>query len=256
MLFWPRLPELKTAWEQARGSGIRIAILDTGIDEAHPALAPATFRPAHEVRVDGTRIIARECEPSDLFGHGTAVAGLIHTLAPEAELQSVRVLDHNKRQHRHEVIKAGALFAIREGADILHCSFGRPANTFTLPIYKSWTDAAFAADCHVVAASSNESPDDPHWPSAFPQTIAVTRSRLRQERLIHRPGSLVSFAEAGTELPVLCPGGGRTVLTGSSFAAAQVTGRLARLLSSFPEISPSFAHEVLRRVATEADHQT
>lgn len=251
MDFWPSLAEMKDALAEAQGAGVRIAILDTGVAEEHPDLRSATFMPAHAAQVSGDRITVARCAPTDVFGHGTAVAGIIHELAPEAELQSIRVLDQTKRQHRHEVIKAGALFAIRNGAHILHCSFGRPASSFTFPIYKAWTDAAFLSDCHVVAASSNDSPDTPHWPSAFPQTIAVTSSEMETEPLLYRAGALVSFAAPGTDVPVLSADGGHTVLTGSSFAAARVTGWLARLLSRFPAMSPSFGHEALRRVAMD-----
>ena len=80
---------------------------------------------------------------------------IIHALAPEAELMSIRVLDFELVQQRHQVFHQAALHAIQMGANILNCSFGSPGSSARLPVYKSWPDKAFLANCHVVAASSN-----------------------------------------------------------------------------------------------------
>ncbi|NNC90461.1 MAG: S8 family serine peptidase [Akkermansiaceae bacterium] len=251
---WPDLDAIRSACRSGTGRGVRVAILDTGIDEQHPRLSGAGFLQAQAVQAAPNGFRVGECAPEDAFGHGTAVAGIIHALAPETEMQSICVLDCKKRQHRHEVVKLGALYAIEEGATILNCSFGIPGAAFTLPVYKAWTDHAFERDRHVVAASSNADPDESHWPASLAQVLAVTGDHLAPEELRFRHGSLISFAAAGVDIPVLAPSGSSAVLTGSSFAAAHLTGLLARLLSVFPGLTPMFAHAALRRLAEENGH--
>ena len=139
--------------------------------------------------------------------------------------------------------------AIALAAHILNCSFGIPGVPVTLPVYKAWTDQAFTSGRHVVAASSNSDPDEPHWPASFAQVLSVTSAELPPDVLRHRPGRLVSFEASGVKVPVLTRGGGTSTLTGSSFAAAHLSGLLARLLSRHPNLSPAFAQEALRGVA-------
>jgi subtilisin family serine protease len=246
---WPSIDEVNESLATGEGRGVTVAILDTGIDESHPALSETRFEPPQASRMtpQGSRVT--NCDSKDLFGHGTAIAGIVHALAPRARLLSIRVLDCEKRQQRHEVIRAGARRAIALGAHILNCSFGIPGVPVTLPVYKDWTDLAFTSGRHVVAASSNSDPDEPHWPASFAQVLSVTSAELPPEVLRHRPGRLVSFEASGVKVPVLTPGGGTSTLTGSSFAAAHLTGLLARLLSHHPDLSPAFAQEALRGVA-------
>ena len=246
---WPRLDAINAVRHSGSGKGVRIAILDSGIDQAHPALEAAPFVTPESVRSLPGGFVSESCDPEDVFGHGTAVAGIIHALAPQAELISIRVLDGHNRQHRHEVIKCGALRAIGLGAHILNCSFGMPGAAFSLPIYKSWTDHGFECDRHIVAASSNGDPDEPQWPAFFPQVLSVTAAAVAPEVIRYRPGSAIAFEAAGIDVAVLAPDKRSTVLTGSSFAAAHLSGLLARLLSEHPDTSPSFAHDALRRLA-------
>jgi subtilisin family serine protease len=253
---WPPIQDIDDAFRHGTGDGVRVAILDTGIDQTHRDLAVASFGDAIAVREDSGRFRAGRCDPEDLFGHGTAIAGIVHSLAPAAELMSIRVLDCHKLQHRHAVIRTGAMFAIEAGVQILNCSFGLPGVAFSLPTYKSWTDRAFELDRHVVAASSNTDPDECHWPASFPQVIATTAADTRSREIRFRPSSLISFEARGIDVPVLVPGGGSAVMTGSSFAAAHLSGLLARILSCFPGLSPSFAQEALRRLAGCRDPMT
>src|SRR5512143_509035 len=86
------------AWGSSTGRGVRLAVIDSGIEAGHPAVG-GQVRGGVVVELDastpsGVRIDA-EPEPFDVFGHGTACAGVIHALAPEAELYSVRVFARN-----------------------------------------------------------------------------------------------------------------------------------------------------------------
>src|SRR4051812_28453559 len=82
------------AWGGATGKGVRVCIVDSGIEADHPALeGMARGGIVVEKGEDGP--VVKEEEHGDLFGHATACAGIIHSLAPEAELYSARVLGPN-----------------------------------------------------------------------------------------------------------------------------------------------------------------
>jgi subtilisin family serine protease len=83
------------AWGESRGKGVRVAIVDSGIEHDHPALEGSVLGGVaieYDEDADNYLRITEENQPADLTGHGTACAGIIHAIAPEAELYSVRVL--------------------------------------------------------------------------------------------------------------------------------------------------------------------
>jgi hypothetical protein len=76
--------------------------------------------------------------------------------------------------------------------------------------------------------------------------IGVTAADCAEEEIIWRGGRAVEVAAEGLRVEVPLPGGGTNLVSGSSFAAARVSGMLARLVSCFPGLSPSLARETLR----------
>lgn len=245
---WPTREQALAALHTGTGAGVQVAILDTGVDAAHPWLAGLHLTGSWKADVHASTEVA----PEDPVGHGTAIAGIIHRLAPAAAVLAIRVLGADQRQQRHEVIRRGAHLAIAHGAAILNCSFGVPGTAYTLPLYKAWTDHAFHAGRLVVAASSNLDPDAPEWPAFFPQVLAVTAAECPPETVGWRDQQPVPLTAAGDGIRVPAPGGGESTVSGSSFAAAHVSGLLARLLSQFPGLSPSLAREALEHLARQA----
>lgn len=252
MIDWPTVEEAVQACSSGDGSGIRIAILDSGIDPTHPDLSNAPLESPLTVQLISRQIQVSPNQHGDVLGHGTAIAGIIHSLAPNAVLLDVNVLTSRLRQHRHEIVRMGAMTAIQNEADILNCSFGVPATSVTLPIYKEWTDNAYYQGCHVIAAAGYRKTDSPNreWPAGFPQVISVAAGRIPSEQLRYHTGSGTPFEAAGVEIRTLAPGGSYETLTGSSFAAAHISGLLARLLSQFPKLPPSAGYALLRAVAS------
>ncbi len=241
------LLDTKDALTQGTGKGVIIAVLDTGIDATHPFFAKAHILP--QIEFDET-LVAREVEAHDSVGHGTAIAGIIHRLAPKATLLPIRVLTSGPRQSRHQLIHQGALEAIKRKAQILNCSFGAPATAHTCLLYKQWVDLAFDNDSTIVTASSNLDSSIDEWPSAFRTTLATTYAELEAAQWLVRKGS-IPFAAAGHDIEVPIPGGGTSLRSGSSFAAAHLTSMIARLLSSNPNLSPSALREILTHHAKQ-----
>ena len=109
------------AWGGATGEGVRVCIIDSGIDGTHPAVGGVNK--AVCVAAGGGRRVddVHEDTEGDLFGHGTACAGIIRALAPDCEIHSVRTLGRGLTG-RGAVLLAGLRWAIDEGYDVINLS--------------------------------------------------------------------------------------------------------------------------------------
>lgn len=243
---WPTWDECLAAIRDGDGAGVRVAVLDTGVDISHQALSSLRLGGSWEVRPEGDGMRVAAVNAGDVAGHGTAVAALIHALAPAAEILSVRVLDAGLRQDRHRAIREGAGFALRSGAQILNCSFGVVGSAFRMPDYLEWVDAAFRQGRIVVGACGNQSPEIAEWPSHLATVVGVTAAALEPETIRWRSDCAVEIEAAGVDAEVPVPGGGMRRVTGSSFATARVSGLLARLVACFPGLTVEFAREAMR----------
>ncbi len=239
-----RIPVEQTREAIARGdgTGIHIAVLDSGVEIAHPEFAGKKLL-CDRVSEDGR---FNNGSGGDLYGHGTAIAGIIWDLAPRAEIGSFGVLGPNLKS-RTTLVSAAATDAIERGFHILNCSFA-----CSIPghvgIFKTWIDQAWKAGVHVVAASGSH--QEPEWPAHFTSVLGVDATRDNSPHPIHplRDG-LIEFAVPGSNCRVAWKDGGHRVMSGSSFAAAHLTGLLARLLSVYPDLDPLEAKASLRELA-------
>jgi Subtilase family len=180
---------------------------------------------------------------------GTAIAGIIRSIAPEAEIGSFRVLGH-QLSSRTPIVCEGVRQALDRRYQILNCSVGCPGVSKYLMGFKTLVDEAYLMGAHLVTACSNENFTFREWPSHFPSVISVNMARTeRVDTLFYRPGNLVEFAARGENVDLLWRGGSRKKSTGSSFAAPVATAILARLLSAYPDLSPLVAKELLRRTS-------
>jgi subtilisin family serine protease len=244
---WPTLEEARTALRSGTGRGIKIAVLDSGIEFDHPALAHLQAADDLAVIDDGLQLRVVPGEGKDTYGHGTAVAGIIHQLAPEAAIGSFRVLGAHLRS-RTMIIREAARLALDRDYHILNCSFGCGRDDHVL-FYKDWIDEAYLQGRHIVAACNNQDFTKREWPGHFPSVITVNFTSCAPKEFHYRRGQLVEFAAHGQDVDVPWLGGGRKQVTGSSFAAPHVAGLLARLISSIPGLSPLEAKALLARLA-------
>jgi subtilisin family serine protease len=245
---WITPDEARTAIAKGDGAGVRIAVLDSGIDRNHPKLSKLTVDDDIAVVSEGGRINVRDSNEGDVFGHGTAVAGIIHQLAPAATIGSIRVLGHFK-ESRAAIIREGIKQAAQRGYHIVQCSFGAPARAQDAALYKSWIDALYLRGMHIVAAGSNSGFQSAEWPAHFPTVIAVGSDPDNRPELCRASGGLTEFSSRGEEPEALWPGGGTRNLIGSSFAAPRAAAYLARLLGRHPGLHPLLAKAALRHIA-------
>jgi subtilisin len=248
MLSWLTPDETSALLQGGTGRGIRVAVIDSGVEFSHPQLA--TARVADDVSIvdDGLQLATRPNQGEDAYGHGTAVAGIIHALAPEAEIGSFHVLDGSNRT-RSAIVCEAVRQTLEGSYHIINCSIGCGVMDQVLN-YKAWIDEAYLKGVHIVAACNNVDFARPEWPGHFASVITVNMARTEDEaHYWYKPGNLVEFAARGVNVDVLWRGGGTRNVTGSSFAAPRVAGMLARLLSSRPEVTPPQLKALLRAAA-------
>jgi subtilisin len=244
-----RLSELSEewAWDGATGRGVKVAIIDSGVDANHPELAGGVQRYATiEDGPDG--IVLQEAEHADVFGHGTACAGIIRGLAPECEIMSVRVLGPRLRG-KGEVFIAGLRWAIENGANVCNLSLGTTKKEHSAELHEL-ADLAYFKRVVFVTAANNMPVES--YPSLFSAAISVAAHADGPERgYYYNPDPPVEFGAPGIDVSVLWPGG-RISATGNSYAAPYMTGVVARLLSKHPDLTPFEVKTVLRALAANA----
>jgi subtilisin len=213
-----------SAWDVTRGKGIKVAILDTGIDDRHPDLAA-------NVRV-GRSFVPHETSTMDHNGHGTHCAGTVAAaltgsgvvgVAPAASLYPVKVLDARGSGNFSWLI-AALDWCIDNEIHIASMSLGAPAAPSAVG---AMCDLAFAKGVLLVAAAGN-SGGPVGFPAAFGSVIAV--SAIDSANVIAGfscRGREIELAAPGVDVLSSAPGGGYARLNGTSMACPHVSGAAA-----------------------------
>lgn len=254
---WITPEEAGEALLTGRGRGIRIAVIDSGIELSHPSLSGLRLIDdlAFELTPEG--VVKRSPGwGTDVFGHGTAVAHVIRRAAPEATIGSFRVLNRNLGS-KFQIIREAASLAVDLGYHIINCSFGSRADITKIEHFKPWIDTAYRRGVHVVSACDNQDFRSPEWPGHFPSVITVNMAATESDDLHFRwdqpPGDfashLVEFAARGVDIDLPGRLGRWAKETGSSFAAPHVAGLLARLISVHPGLKPPVAKALLQEIS-------
>ena len=225
------------AWGGATGRGVRVAVIDSGVDATHPALDDCVdVDGGVVVEPDGSggvRILAGPHE--DAFGHGTACAGIIHRLAPDAAITSVRVLGP-ALSSTSDVFVAALSWAVEQGFDIINLSLGSRKRDWALAFHDV-CDAAYFKGTFVVTAANNV--DRVTYPSLFASVTSVSCNQSTDPfRFHHNPDPPTEFLARGIDVEVPWTDHGTITTTGNSFAAPHIAGIGALILSKHPELRP------------------
>lgn len=231
---WPEEITPEWAFGDTRGAGVRVCVLDSGVDADHPQVGPVEV--SMGVAVDpGGRARVVSVDAVDTAGHGTACAGVIRSLAPKCALTSVRVLTAGV-QGGGAALLAGLRWAIDEEYDVINLSVSTSKATLRLGLAELCDEAYFKRS--IICASAHNLPVE-SYPWRFAAVVSVASHQERHLRG-HYYNLLppVEFFAPGVGVKV--PWAGRTTLraSGNSFATPYMSGLCALALSAHPGLTP------------------
>lgn len=239
---------LDAAHRMATGKGVRIAVVDTGIDVSHPDLQGQISSVQSFVKGD------RERFTSDI--HGTAVAGVISAaghngqgilgVAPEATLMALKACWPREPEAAPAICDSYTIaqaldFAIVNQAQILNMSLAGPSDS----ILSALIQRALERGILVVAAISD------HSAASFPASLEGVLGVRSVEEETEDIATDEDLSAPGKEILTTFPQGAYDFISGSSLAAAQVSGIAALLLEHQPDLAPRQIREVLRATAND-----
>jgi len=229
----------------AKGDKVLVAVIDSAIDTSHPELAGV---------IAGTFDAVSGNEP---HAHGTAIAGAIaaHSrlqgVAPAAQILGVRAFgaSGNGAEGTTFNILKGLDWAASKGARIFNMSFAGPSD----PTLARAMAAARQRGIVLIAAAGNAGAKSPPlFPAADPNVIAVSATDA-EDRLFEASnrGNYIAVAAPGVDILLPAPGGGYQVLSGTSFAAAHISGIAALILERRPDLKPEAVRSILMSAAKD-----
>jgi len=232
------------AWGDATGAGVRVAVIDSGVDATHPAVGPLAGGVAVDL-VDGRARLV-EGPHEDLFGHGTACAGIIRRVAPDAELFSVRVLG-TSLSGTGAAFLAGLRWALEHDVHVVNLSLSTRRREHFAALHELADRAYF--DNRMLVAAVNNVPGA-SYPSEFSSVFSVAACAGSDPfALRYNAAPPVEFGAPGIAVDVAWVGGATMTATGNSFAAAHVSGLIARILSKHRAATPFQMKTILHALA-------
>ncbi len=273
-----RALRLGEAHAVSTGRGVTVAVLDSGVDAAHPALAGHLVRGFDFVDFDDDP--SEDGTPGDAgFGHGTHVASLVAQVAPDARIMPIRVLDRHGMGNVW-VLAEGLLHAVDpdglpatdDGAKVISLSLGTLHKTELLEDVIDLVDCDDDADADVgeapdeddvvrcavggaavvVSAAGNSGDETPHYPAAEELDAALAVAASTETGTLapySTRGRWVQLAAPGDQILGAVPGGQWAVWSGTSMATPMAAGAAALLRAAHPTWQPS---EVTHRLIADA----
>lgn len=253
------LIEVPDVWTTSTGSGVKVAVIDTGIDKNHPDINVAGgvgFADRNPFVVKATT------KWNDDNGHGTHVAGIIGALdnsigvvgaAPDVSLYAVKVLNKDGSGYVSDII-AGIDWSVRENMDIASMSLGGPGYS---QAFQDAINVANESGVLIIAAAGNEgdgeiSTPETSYPAAYDNVVAVAAT--------DRNNNVAGFSNSGNYVDIAAPGvnirstwndGLYNTISGTSMACPHVTGVAALVLVKDTTQSPDDVAAILTSTATD-----
>jgi len=237
--------QLPEAHAIASGKNVKVAVIDSEIDGQHPDL-------------QGVIAATYDALPSDdktAHPHGTGMAGAIAShqrllgVAPGAKLLAVRAFGVNTggAQGTSMNIVRGLEWAVKEGAQVINMSFAGPRDPILEQAIKGLKDRGVV----LIAAAGNAGPKSPVlFPGGDPNVIAVSATDMDDKTYSNaNRGKQVAIAAPGVDILVPAPEGGYQLTTGTSVAAAHISGVVALMLERNPRLTPAEVRSILSATA-------
>ena len=245
---WPERVTREWAWGGSTGAGVRVCILDSGVELEHP-LVGRVDRSVAVLRDDDGELQVVDDAEGDLCGHGTACAGVVRSLAPDAELTSVRVLGAGYKGGG-EIMLRGLEWAIEEGFQIVNMSLSTTRTKYVERLHEL-ADHAYFKRVLLVASAHNMPVESFPW--RFASVISVgSHEEADGMTFYYNPTPPVELFGRGLDLDLAWLDGGTLRATGNSFATPHIAGICALVLGKHPDLTPFQLKSVLYQTASNA----
>ncbi|MFI1221819.1 MULTISPECIES: type VII secretion-associated serine protease mycosin [unclassified Streptomyces] len=247
---------LDELWKQSTGKGVRVAVIDTGVDVKNEQLKPAVdtragrnFLPKNLKADDGTKIErGKENGTTDTVGHGTKVAGIIAArevkgtgfsgLAPDATIIPLQQNDAEGHGTTETLAQAIQYAVEKADADVINISQDTANAVKPSAALRQAVNNALARNIVVVASAGNDGLGGnvkETYPASFKGVLAVASSDRNNERApFSQSGEFVGIAAPGVDMVSTVPGGGHCADNGTSFSAPYVAGVAALIKAKHP----------------------
>lgn len=222
------------------GQGVKVAILDTGIDMEHEDLSKNVK--------GGYNLVDNNDDASDLNGHGSHVAGIIAALdndigvvgvAPDAHIYSVKVLDYAATGSASDMV-AGIQWAVENKMQIINMSLGSDNDSIS---FRRSVEKAYNSGILVVSAAGNSgnimgTGNSMDYPAKYPETVSVGATDINDKRArFSSTGPSLELSAPGVDIPSTLPGNKYGTLSGTSMASPYVAGVAALIMKANPGMS-------------------
>jgi subtilisin family serine protease len=224
------------AWPISQGAGVGVAIIDTGIDRAHPDLARNI--------AGGLNLLQPGLPPDDDVGHGTHVAGTVGAVsdldgvmgvAPKAQLYPVKVVGKTGNGRLSSIILA-LQWVVSKKIPIVNISLGTPTH---VRAFERAVLRTIAAGVTIIASAGNGGPGAAECPGIFPGVLTVG-ALTPDGQIAHFSGTgpHVDLVAPGVNIFSTLPGGRYGRASGTSMASPHVAGVAALYLGLHPQATP------------------
>ncbi|MBI1953259.1 MAG: S8 family serine peptidase [Candidatus Omnitrophica bacterium] len=250
------------------GAPVVVAVIDTGIDLAHPAFTGHLYVNSQEIAgdgidndgngytddVNGYDFYSRDADPTGRAGngaHGTQVSGRVLAGAVDAQVQLMALrVGPGPRIDLAASIEA-IRYAADNGARVINMSFG---SSFPSTFLRQAVEYAAGRGALLVAAAGNNGWSLPSYPAAFANVVSVASSNASGVKSVFSNyGPTVDFTAIGEQVTTTTWGGATAVVDGTSFSAPFVAGVAARILAAAPNLTVQQVLERLRSAAADVN---
>ena len=239
------------AWPFSIGEeSIPIAIIDSGIDPEHIDLTGKI--------IEGYNAFEGNEDYHDEHGHGTHVAGIAGAITNNMDgiagvswnnpLLAVKVLDHNAEGNSFSIAK-GIIWAVDHGAKVINLSLGDSHNS---EIMHDAILYAYKNDVVLIAASGNDNVEEPMYPAAYSEVLAVSAVTPHGEKaFFSNYGDYIDVTAPGEHIPSTFPGDQYVIMSGTSMASPHVAGMAGLIRSINPELTNEEVYQLIRETSED-----
>lgn len=237
------------AWVDSTGSGVIVAVIDTGVDGNHPDLQRSVL--------PGRNIVAGNDNTGDVMGHGTSIAGTVAaagnnaigvaSVAYGAQILPVRISERMDGRAYFSDMAAGIIWAAENGARVANLSYGAGGSETVQSAAKFMRNSG-----GLVFVSAGNEGTDPQWPNLEDLIVVAATDRSDAVASFSNYGAFIDIAAPGDFIYTTTAGGGYAAFNGTSFASPIAAGVAALIIAHRPKLDPGQVVEIMRATATDS----